>query len=481
MHLSRVTSLLILAGLSHLSGCADSATSVEVASDPPRSSVKSSQVVVVANHHETITTSQRTVVRGQSPAWSPPQSSEASTRRLPLPYPSTAPTPTLARLPRVTPSPSTSARTYPIDLTQTPRPGAAPAMSLVPPIVTPTSDDKETEPASLVPQKRNLAAKPAKPLLPSLSQRVSAGTPPHPAWLAVGAPFLAVSQRADAIVDQGFSLAEKGAFYSARTEFHQALRSVAQALDAHYGGNHHSAALAAGWNALTEADDFSVHGPRGTVVAVASLVDAHQTELLKPYALDDVSPVVAMQYYFVYAQEQLVVASGQAPVAARAMYGLGKTHMVLSEKTPTAARLHAPKAMAFHQAAVITDPTNYLAANELGVLLARSGKLEAARHVLQHSVGIYPLPETWQNLSVVHQRLGETQYAMQAMERWQLANQSRLQSGAQAAPSSNHLVEWVPPQAFIVGQTDLPSATQPQIAPLQPIEQAQKPARFRWW
>jgi tetratricopeptide (TPR) repeat protein len=285
------------------------------------------------------------------------------------------------------------------------------------------------------------------------------------------------------MIDHGFQLAEKGAYYSAQTEFKQALRTVSQALDAHFGGSHYSEALAAGWLALEEAGDFSTQSQRGPVVDVGLIVESHRTPLLKDYALNDVSPVLAMQHYFSFAQEQLVEACGHAPVASRALHGLGKIHMVLGEKLAPAERLQGPKALAFQQAALATDPGNFLAANELGVLLARFGNLHEARSVLLYSVSLYPLPETWQNLSVVHQRLGEADLAAQALANWQLAlQQSGSQSSSQHAYNRS-MVQWVPPQAFAgqqPGSPHAPSMHQPTRQPEQPMQAKQK-SGFLWW
>jgi Tfp pilus assembly protein PilF len=371
---------------------------------------------------------------------------------------------------------------YAIDLTEKHEMALTPpVVRLVSPIVT-IESEKEEASASLVPRKRFVAAKARKPPLPPLT-KLSAGAPSGSAgWLMTGTSLVAVSQRADSMIDRGFLLAEKGAYFSARSELKQALRTVSQSLDAHFGGNHYSEALAAGWLALEEADDFSAHSQRGPVVDVGLLVESHQTSLLKEYALDDVSPVLAMQHYFSFAQEQLVEACGRAPVASRALHGLGKIHMVLGEKSASAERLHGPKALAFQQAALTTDPRNFLAANELGVLLARYGKLHEARAALQHSVALHSVPETWQNLSVVHERLGEADLAAQSHAHWQVALQQTADASSQQTGGQS-MVQWVSPQAFVgqqPGQPGAPPTTVP-AAPREPPAQAKKKVGFLWW
>jgi len=314
---------------------------------------------------------------------------------------------------------------------------------------------------------------------PGLDPKAPASPTLADLWTSDDETWVAVAQRSDLMVEHGFALAEKGALYSARAEFKQALRSISQALDAHLGGKQYSTALAAGWQALEEADDFSKHSQREPVVNVAVIVDQHQTPVLQGSELDDVSPVVAMQSYFTYAQEQLVASSGGAPVASRALYGLGKLHMLLGEQSASAERLHGPKAIALHQAALLVDSRNHLAANELGVLLARFGQHQEAREALQQSVAVHPLPESWHNLSVVHQRLGNAELAAQAAAHGQWLQSNTPPHVLEQRP----VVQWVAPQQF-AGST---SVSMPANAVAHPAtatnstRQAQATRRFLWW
>ena len=82
--------------------------------------------------------------------------------------------------------------------------------------------------------------------------------------------------------------------------------------------------------------------------------------------------------------------------------------------------------MTLYQAAVLAEPKNFLAANELGVLLAENGNLARARELLAHSARLYPAAVTLQNLAAVHVRLGEREQADQA-----LAKAMELEPGRQ--------------------------------------------------
>lgn len=288
----------------------------------------------------------------------------------------------------------------------------------------------------------------------------------------------AVAGRADSLIRHGFSLGERGAYYSARADFIQALRLISQALDAAKGGQEHSQALADGLQALTEADAFVPKGSRLEADLNVSLaITAHQTPVLKQTDAAELSPLVALQRYYTYAQEQLAEACGNEPTASMALYGMGKIHTLLARRSGEFETLHGPKAMAMHQAALLVDPNNYRAANELGVLLARYSQLDDARRVLLHSLSIYPQAESWHNLSVVHERLGENDLARRARYEWQLVRERR--NGVAVADNTvESPVQWVDSNTFARissasrGQNEPPPPTQPP---------AEKKVGATWW
>jgi tetratricopeptide (TPR) repeat protein len=187
--------------------------------------------------------------------------------------------------------------------------------------------------------------------------------------------------------------------------------------------------------------------------------------------------LVALQRYYTYAQEQLAEACGNEPTASMALYGMGKIHTLLARRSGEFETLHGPKAMAMHQAALLVDPNNYRAANELGVLLARYSQLDDARRVLLHSLSIYPQAESWHNLSVVHERLGENDLARRARYEWQLVRERR--NGVAVADNTvESPVQWVDSNTFARissasrGQNEPPPPTQPP---------AEKKVGATWW
>jgi len=112
----------------------------------------------------------------------------------------------------------------------------------------------------------------------------------------------------------------------------------------------------------------------------------------------------------------------------------------MAEKDPGTVVVAEAKAIVFFQAALLVNPRNYLASNELGVLLAQGGHYEDARTALEHSASIRQQPAIWHNLAVVYQRLGLADLARRAQ--W-LADH-----GGRPAAANRGLVRWVDPASF---------------------------------
>ena len=94
--------------------------------------------------------------------------------------------------------------------------------------------------------------------------------------------------------------------------------------------------------------------------------------------------------------------------------------------------------MVYHRAALASDESHYRAANELGVLLARAGKLREARDSFKQSLIVNPAPQAWENLAKVHDRMNEPHMA-------QLA-QAEFQRSIQMNPSKD--IHWKLPTRF---------------------------------
>lgn len=307
-----------------------------------------------------------------------------------------------------------------------------------------------------------------------------------------------VARNADAHTQSGFELAGKLAYFSARTEFIKSLRMLSEALDAENRTHVHGEALAAGLLALEESDEFVPRGANLEAdIDVALLVDGHNTPVLKETDNATVSPLEARQRYYTFAQQKLAESIEDEVAGSMALYGLGKLYTALSEvsgATPPAAE---SKAVVFHQAALLAVPQNPMAANEMGVLLAKLGRLEPAREMLIHSLRVAPLPATWHNLAVVHARLGEHELAQLAHDEHVNAvmiAKSQQANPATAGPTMDSPVKWVTPEELASSSTpthvaQVPQPRQPMQsqAPVAPstaepeMNQPQPEAESSWW
>ncbi|MBA2115463.1 tetratricopeptide repeat protein [Bremerella alba] len=291
--------------------------------------------------------------------------------------------------------------------------------------------------------------------------------PTAPRPVQVDHAMLAVRGRMATLVDHGLILAQRGAYYSARAEFVQALRLATQTLDTAERTHRHSEALADAIAALDEAGEFIPAGARLEAnVDLNLVVDAHRTPVLKGKDLEHETALTAAQAYFSFAQDRLNVACGGMPETARALVGLGRIQQYLNKSTGDNRTLVGPRSIALFQTALAIDGSNYEAANELGVLLARYGQLEDAKQALLQGVTAAPRAEIWQNLASVHQSLGEVEMARRASIEAEAAHQFADANAGLAA------VRWVSPQQMAQhgrGETGL-KQSQPE-ATSQPVAQ----------
>lgn len=237
-----------------------------------------------------------------------------------------------------------------------------------------------------------------------------------------------VSKRAGEHIEYGFDLAARGALFSAETEFSQGLLLIAQALDAHHQTQAHTRAINAGLRALREADDFVPRNGQA-VLRLDEIVASHKTPVWRDTVPENLPPLVAMQRYYTYAQQQFSIAGGRVPAAGMALYGLGRMQPTLAGDSSVKKMTAGPKAMALYQATLKVDPNNYLAANELGVLYGRYGQWAEAEIALRHSVELAPRAENWQNLAAVYDRMGNKSAGDHARQQEQIARKSSTRPG----------------------------------------------------
>ena len=353
-----------------------------------------------------------------------------------------------------------------------PAPGRQPEPA-VPRAALPNPFPAPREPAAMTPQ---------RPL--PLQGQPGSVLPPPPAVAGRSEQLERIAQQADRQIRRGFELASRGAYFAARSEFIKALRLVSQGLDTEHQTDLHSRSLAVGLAAISEAADFIPTGSRLEAdLNLPAIIEGHRTPVLKNADTQHLTPLSALKCYFTFAQEQLAVAAGSEVAGSMALHALGKLHAALAGYSGGSVRAAESKAVAFYQAALLVYPKNLMAANDLGVLLARCGSYHEAEAALKYSLSINAQPTSWHNLAAVYQQLGQTALARQADLLSQAARQAEIDRRRPRQDPSRQLVRWVDPSAFNQFRTEdrtvpPPAAVRAEppkaVEPSQPSRAAQK-------
>jgi tetratricopeptide (TPR) repeat protein len=278
-----------------------------------------------------------------------------------------------------------------------------------------------------------------------------------------------IAQQADRQTRHAFELAGRGAFFAARAECLAALRLLAEGLDTEQKTNVHVRALAAAVTAMKESDDFL---PRPSQFEAetdaAAIIATHVTPVLKA-EVETATPLAARKCYLTFAQEQLALAADREVAGSMALRALGKVYYALGHKKGLAPPATESKAVVFFQAALLANRNNFLAANDLGVLLAQTGDYANACRALEYSVSIYPQSAAWHNLAVVYRQLDQVAAADRADR--QAASRQRLELARRpTGPAGHPAVQWLDGQSF--ART---SATPPDVRPATPSPPAAAP------
>jgi tetratricopeptide (TPR) repeat protein len=107
-----------------------------------------------------------------------------------------------------------------------------------------------------------------------------------------------------------------------------------------------------------------------------------------------------------------------------------------------------PKAIVFYQASLKVFPQNFMAANDLGVMLARNGNYKDACRMLEHSCSLNRQPTVLNNLAMVYERLGANDKARQALQQVSIAMQTQQSGRQQKLAGSGDQVLWVDENTF---------------------------------
>jgi tetratricopeptide (TPR) repeat protein len=254
--------------------------------------------------------------------------------------------------------------------------------------------------------------------------------------------------RAEELLDEVESLANRGAAYAARRDYLRVLRLIAQSLDAQLGQQYHAPALVAGLRALEEADDFAAatQPDAESDVQLSAHIEGHRTPVLKSAPPNTLTPLVAMQRYYEYAYAQLTLAGGREGVASRALCLLGRAEAQIAQRENVLPH-GGPKALVLFRAALAVDATNSRAANEMGVMLARRGRMAEAVEVLEHAAQTAPTPIALANLAAIYGRTGNMQAAQRVTAQAQHLAAAAGQPLGSVVQAAAH-IQWVEPAAF---------------------------------
>lgn len=259
-----------------------------------------------------------------------------------------------------------------------------------------------------------------------------------------------VPVRIERLSQEGLKLATKGATYSANAKLIEILELIADNLDAEEGTTTHSAALAAGLTALRESEDFNRPSTLpGNRSRIADRAVGHTTPVVRRSQVEGITRFEALELYHSYASRQLAKAVAGVPEGAATLCQLGRLQPFLRDGRDQNANVVTTRMVALHEAALLADPTNYRAANELGVVLFKSGQLKAAKESLIYSAYIGKRPETLRNLSVVLNKMGDHQSAKTMLT---LANKQQdvIKADVAVKEDKEHqpLIYWVSHQEF---------------------------------
>lgn len=229
--------------------------------------------------------------------------------------------------------------------------------------------------------------------------------------------------------EYGGSLARRNATRLANQEFFSGLSLLAEHADQSQGTSEHLAALREGFLALEEVVDFDSNG-KLRQLSIPVITQKHTTPLIREGYFTTDNHSQARTAYLLYAQRRIEFAVGAQPLAGELLYSLGKLALANYEFHSKTDNLEFLRAATLFQCALAVNPQHEKSANELAVIKAKEGDWQTARHFLQQAVVQRPdFLEAWQNLTKVHQRMGEPELARLAAAQVEFLSQSLAEQG----------------------------------------------------
>jgi len=217
-----------------------------------------------------------------------------------------------------------------------------------------------------------------------------------------------VEAKAREQVRYGQSLARRRAFFASREELIRALLLIASSYRTEAGPHAYPERLAQALVAMDEASGLMKFTQDVNSPLLQQTLFSHQTQILSPEDIQNITPMRAIGAYSSFAQAQIEQAIGMSAAGSEALHALGRLESISPETNVIQARVNQTKTLVFYRAAINIDPANTICANDLGVLLYKMGRLQEAEHALKASLESAQTQLTWKNLSLVHSQLAAT-------------------------------------------------------------------------
>lgn len=243
-------------------------------------------------------------------------------------------------------------------------------------------------------------------------------------------------------LEQGHRLAARGATAAAREEFIAALAAVADSRDHRTGSASFSQLLQRGLLHLDELRDFFPGAESSPIASTASIVETHGSELVPLNRAAGLSRQAATGIYQRAVAEKIGEICNLDRVAPEAVACIAKLHALRHAAGGDAGEYDFSVAVLLNEIACRCEPENPRYANELGVLYAMQGNLDASRDMFVQSLRQRQTVEVWTNLAQLHQRRKETRLADLA------AGEARRLAEHLASSGEPGRVRWVSPAEF---------------------------------
>ena len=345
--------------------------------------------------------------------------------------------------------------------------------------VQPTLDPHVAQDSKMVRKVNWESIEPQSNLLTTKSQ------PTHVSGLVRQTSPPEIELRAFGATSQGKALATRGAYFAAKEEFINALMMIAESNDRVFSNRAYTSSLTSGLTALKESEDFATTPQRRDHSRNLKLVLAsHETKVIDPNHVDGLSFSKASEIYCQFAQVQIEQAIGQSDAGSSALFYLSRLLSAAPEIRGAPAVSGDNVKRATLLASLTANPSNFEAANELGVLFYSEAWYKPAAHWFTSAVRTSGGNKLfWQNLAQSHARIAETTQVVQEkaehMRLAQLASQ-QIGSAPELNGSSVSLAGWVSPEQFQANSA-IPATSFQQQAPVATaqVQAVQQPVNQR--